>query len=270
MPESFDHASGDTSPVFSQPAPGVGLIELNRPAVANRIEDPDLDALMEKLMLCEEDSDTRVLILAARGRHFSSGFDLRALASQVASDQSGADRGEERFEQFANRLERTRLVTVAAVQGPVIGGATDLVLACDFRLGTHHATMHMPAARFGLPLYSGALQRYVSRLGVNAAKCLVLGAATLHAAQMKDIGFLTALVDPTELHDECLRLASRIACMPAEPLSAMKRVLNEASVGRGNSEQCREWLRSAFDGQSIIERVAQVRASRLLQRKAAE
>ena len=71
-------------------------------------------------------------------------------------------------------LEMARPVTVAALHGGVYGGATDLALACDFRVGAHGIDMFMPAARLGLHYYRSGLERYVSRLGLDNAKRLFL------------------------------------------------------------------------------------------------
>ncbi|SCX72564.1 enoyl-CoA hydratase/isomerase family protein [Variovorax sp. EL159] len=251
----------DSAPSLSHPAPHVARIDLNRPDNANRIELSDLSALHTLLDKCEADTSIHVLILGARGRHFSSGFDLRALLAQAASGQSGSQDGDGGFEILANRIEATHLITVAAINGPVIGGATDLALACDVRIGSQDAYMQMPAARFGLPLYSSVLQRYVSRLGINHAKRLVFTAQRVDASEMLAIGFLSEIVDSGDLAGRCLVLAKQIADMPANPLVAMKMALNALSVGLGNEDQIREGLRGAFDGPQIVQRVQAVRSA---------
>lgn len=257
----------DTTPLFSVPATGIGLVEFNRPSGANRIEVSDLRVLHDLLSAWESDPQAHVLIFAARGRHFCSGFDLRALLAQARSEKAGAADGSGGFEILANRIEATRLITIAAISGPVMGGGTDLALACDFRLGTPQAYMQMPAAQFGLPLYSGALQRYVSRLGLNWAKHLVLTASRVNAAEMVQMGFLARLVEADDLNDECLRLATELASMPGNPMSAMKQGLNAAAVGNGNSDCIRKLLGEAFDGKIISSRIARARTNRSSQRR---
>ncbi|MBK6321664.1 MAG: enoyl-CoA hydratase/isomerase family protein [Burkholderiales bacterium] len=146
----------ESPPVLSHPAKGVALIELNRPGAANRLQPDDLLQLLAMLDQLERQGDAKALVLAANGRHFSAGFDLRALLEGLQSDEPGA-LVDKALESVANRLDATPMITIVAVQGAVIGGATDLALACDLRLGTSDARMQMPAANFGLPLYAGAL-----------------------------------------------------------------------------------------------------------------
>src|SRR3546814_15552319 len=70
----------------------------------------------------------------------------------------------------------------------VYGGATDLALTCEFRLGVEGMDMFMPPVRLGLHFYRGGLERYVTRLGLNNAKRLLLTAERIGAEEMKEIG----------------------------------------------------------------------------------
>jgi enoyl-CoA hydratase len=199
----------------------VATITLRRPHKANRLGPDDLAALADHIAQVNA-SPVRVLRLAAHGRTFCAGYDIGAI-------------GESReavFEQTVNALEDTRPVTIALLQGGVYGGATDLALACDFRLGAAATQMFMPAARLGLVFYRRGLERYVSRLGLDVAKRLFLTAERLDAVQMKSIGFLTHLAgDAAALDDIANELTATLAGMAPLALLPMKRHLN--SIARG-------------------------------------
>jgi enoyl-CoA hydratase len=250
-----------TTPLLGYPAKHVALIELNRPKAANRIQPEDLAELRRHLEACEANEEIRALVLAANGPHFSAGFDLRALVAGLQGDER-ASAGESAFAAVADRFEQTHLIVVAAIQGPVLGGATDLALACDLRIGCDKAEMQMPAARFGLPLYAGALQRYVSRLGLNHAKRLVFMAERISAAEMLSIGFLTELVEQADVRSRALALAVSVAEMPPKPLAAMKRVLNASARGVGTAPEQHEALRAALDGPGVAARIDSIRSKR--------
>ena len=255
MPKS----SVESIPLLSRPAEHLAVIELNRPESANRIQPEDLQELERLLQVCEEDGGIHAGVLTARGPFFSAGFDLRALVANL-SDTDAEAVGESAFEAVANRLETARPIVIAAINGPVLGGATDLALACDLRIGSSGIHMQMPAARFGLPLYAGALQRYVTRLGLNAAKRLVFLAEKVEAADMLAIGFLTELVEAEDVRPRALALAGAIASMPAKPLAAMKQVLNAAATGREAVEETRDVLHAALDGPAIARRINALRS----------
>lgn len=102
-------------------------------------------------------------------------------------------------ERFLDTLEALPLTTIAAINGGVYGGATDLSLCCDLRLSLLGTRMFMPAARFGLHYYPGGMRRYVTRLGLNGAKKLFLTAMTIDDQEMLRIGFLNEVVERAEL-----------------------------------------------------------------------
>jgi len=111
------------------------------------------------------------------------------------------------------------------------GGATDLGLCCDLRIGVSGTRMFMPAARFGLHYYPGGLRRFVAALGVTEAKRIFLTGQTLSGADMLRIGFLTDLVPRRDLQRTLgAYLAAIQACEPAVQRS-MKRQLGAIAAG---------------------------------------
>jgi len=136
------------------------------------------------------------------------------------------------FEELANDWEAARPVTIAAIHGGVYGGATDLALACDFRLGVPGCEMFVPAARLGLHFYRGGLERYVTRLGLGWAKRVLLAGETLKADAMLACGFLDRLLADTEaLEAEVQTLAAQLLAMAPLALLGMKKHLN--AIARG-------------------------------------
>lgn len=219
---------------------GIATIRLNRPEVHNRIETADLATLNEILDSIEAAPEIRAVILTATGRSFSSGFHIGELKA--------GEGGDDAFSRLADRLEGLRQPVVCALNGGVYGGSTDLALACDFRIGVHGMAMFMPAARLGLHYYPGGMARYVSRLGLNAAKRLFLTAEKLEAEDLLRIGFLTELVAPEALQARAAGLAATLAGHAPLAVQGMKAALNDIAHGR-------------IDHQAVTERARRVRAS---------
>jgi enoyl-CoA hydratase/carnithine racemase len=122
--------------------------------------------------------------------------------------------------------------TIAALQGSVYGGATDLALACDFRIGVEDMRMLMPAARLGIVYYPSGIERYVSRLGAAAAKRLFLAAEPIGAEDMRRIGYLDEVVAAEALDARVDALATTLAANAPLALAGLKRAINEAAAGR--------------------------------------
>lgn len=204
-------------------------VRLNRPAQHNRIEPDDLRVLMEHFAAAAADPAVRVLVLTGTGRTFCAGYDIGALA-RGRMPVGGAD-SPPLFGDVVDRLEDLPLPTIAALNGGVFGGGTDLALACDFRIGVEGARMFMPAARLGLQYYATGQRRYVERLGLAAAKRLFLAGETLDAAAMRSVGYLDEVVPADGLGARIDGLVEQLAVGSPRAIVGMKRTLN--SIARG-------------------------------------
>ena len=112
-------------------------ITLRRPEVANKLLPEDLITLRRQLDEVNARPEVLVLTLQGVGKHFCSGYDIGEIAN---SQNEGSSFGE-----MVDAIENCRAVTIAAIQGGVFGGATDMALACDFRVGGANSQMFMPA-----------------------------------------------------------------------------------------------------------------------------
>ena len=201
-------------------------IRLNRPGQHNRLEPADLDALMALLDDLAAHPALRVLVLTGTGPSFCSGFDLKALAAGTVSVG---------FDRVVDRLEDFPLPTIAALQGSVYGGATDLALACDFRIGVTGMKLVMPAGRLGIQYYPSGLERAVARLGLGTAKRLFLLAEPVTAADLLGMGYLDRLVEPDQLTGAVDEIAGLLASNAPNAVRGMKQTLN--AIARGTLDR---------------------------------
>jgi enoyl-CoA hydratase len=221
----------------------VATITLRRPAQANRLGADDLERIAELIALVNARPEILVLHLRATGKYFCSGYDIGSI---------GGGRKVE-FASIVDALEEARPVTIAVLHGGVYGGATDLALACDFRVGAMGIDMFMPAARLGLHYYQSGLERYVTRLGLDNAKRLFLTAQKIDAAHMHRIGYLTHLVEAGQLDAEVAALTEACAAMAPIPLTAMKHHLNHIARGTLDSAALQADIRRAYASDDLRE-----------------
>jgi enoyl-CoA hydratase len=227
MPDATE-IGGPSVPIVSI-ADGRAVVRLNRPAAHNRLEPADLTELHEIFVRVDADPSIRALILTGTGPSFSSGFHLGALAERQAGGPEGGDR--DAFAHTVDRLERLRVPTIAALNGGVYGGATDLALACDFRIGVEGMLMHMPAARLGIVYYASGLRRYVTRLGIAATKKLFLGAQPIDADEMLRIAYLDEVVAPEHLMSRAEALAATLAANAPLAVAGLKQAIDGIAAG---------------------------------------
>nr|WP_314706044.1 enoyl-CoA hydratase/isomerase family protein [uncultured Comamonas sp.] len=223
----------------------VAFITLSRPRLANKLAAEDLPELMRHIEKVNRHTDIRVLILQSEGKHFCSGYDISDIKN---SQHSGSSFGE-----MVDAFEQCSAVTIAALQGGVYGGATDLVLACDFRVGSQLTNMFMPAARLGLHFYAQGLERYVTRLGLDTAKRLFLTCEHLQAAEMKTCGFLTHLCEPETLQDTVDQLSNTLRTMAPIAIRGMKKHLNLIARGHHDVEAIQREVERTLNSKDLAE-----------------
>lgn len=213
-------------------------IRLNRPKVHNRLQPEDVIKLSEMFAEINENRDIRVLVITGTGeRVFSSGFHLGELQRMRNSQDEPAPQDDAdapaapNFGAMTVALENLRVPTICRLNGSVYGGATDLAVSCDFRIGVRGTEMFMPAARLGLHYYPEGLVRWSARLGTEAARKLFLTAKPITADEMHRIGYITELVEREELDSTVDEWAENLMAMAPQATQDMKRSLNEIASG---------------------------------------
>jgi enoyl-CoA hydratase len=220
-------------PALSVDGP-VATLRLRRPRHHNRLEPADLAVLDGLLRQIEAERNLRVAVLTASGPSFSAGFHIGAF---------GEGEPVPSLEAVIEALERLSIPTICAFNGSVYGGATDLALACDFRLGVEGMRLVMPASRLGLHYYPSGMRRYVSRLGLRAAKRLFLTAEPMQTEELLAIGYLDEVVPPADLPARTAALAQRLAEGAPLAVQGMKKALND--IARGDAEDAEIAARAA-------------------------
>lgn len=227
--------SGSSSPLLHVAGDGRATITLNRPQHLNRLHREDLAALQRHIADVAANPAVRLLVITGRGRVFCAGFHLGELNE---ADAAAAD--PQAFERMVDALEALPQPTIARLNGSVYGGATDLALACDFRIGVAGMELRMPAARLGLHYYPSGLQRYVSRLGLQAAKRLFLLGEAVDAAELLRIGYLDALAEADAFDATVERITAALLAGAPLAVGGMKASLNEIARGEFDLARLRE------------------------------
>jgi enoyl-CoA hydratase/carnithine racemase len=224
----------------------VAVLTLRRVSQHNRIAPDDCAVISGHLREAAAHEGLCALVLTGEGdRTFSSGYTLGAIRDQLDS----------RFEDMLDELERFPLPTLCVLNGSVYGGATDLALCCDFRIGVTGSRFLMPASRIGLHYYPGGIRRYVTVLGLAAAKKLFLTAQAIHDEEMLRIGFLHEAVDRRDLAATVERYLEGIrGCEPAV-LRTMKADLAQVAAGRYDEAALRAHYEASLRSEALASRL---------------
>ena len=184
---------------------GIGRLELTRPEKLNATDDQSVDDIDRAATAAGRDARARAVIVAGRGRGFCAGIDLSALAG----DRLGAD-WFRRWDVALARIEAIAVPTVAAVQGPCLGGGLQILLCCDLSVASREATFGLSAVRHGI-IPGLATYRLPRHVGMRAARELMLLGETWDAARALQEGLVNRVVSRARLEATALALARSLA-----------------------------------------------------------
>src|SRR4051812_36242893 len=220
----------------------VATLTLDRPHRLNAIVPALINDLGAALDRAEADPDVRAIRLRGAGRSFCAGYDIEWGAEAMAEQEAGrpwdpmADqRMMSRFVGTYMRLWRSPKPVIAQVHGFCVGGGTDFALCSDQIVCADDARIGYPPARvWGSPTTA----MWVYRIGLERAKRLLLTGDALDGKTAVAYGLATESHPEVELDAAALRLAERIARLPANQLQMMKLLVNQAieQMGLGTTQ----------------------------------
>ncbi len=235
---------------YELPAEGVARVVLARPEAANAQDRQMLYELNDAFDRACADDTVKVIVLAADGRHFSSGHDLRDRAKVEdfptvgpyggfsAPGQEGYMAAEQEiYLGFCWRWRNLPKPTIVAVQGKVIAGGLMLVWPFDIVVAAEDASFADPVVAFGVNGHEYFVHPY--EVGARKAKQMLFTGEALSAQEAHRLGMVNELVPRDELESFTLEMASRIAEQPLMGLKLAKMSVNQAldNMGMWNTVQ---------------------------------
>jgi enoyl-CoA hydratase/carnithine racemase len=179
-------------------ADGVCTLTLNRPDKLNALDTQAFQELDAHFAALEKDEGTvGCVVLRGSGRAFCAGADLKAFNSRTETA--------ERFKPgVIERLGLLKQPVVAAIHGVCFTGGLELALAADFIVADATARFADTHGKWGFVGAWGMTQRLPRRIGIPAAKRMMMTACTIEAQEAKDLGLVDVLA-PEGKFDELVK-----------------------------------------------------------------
>ncbi len=151
----------------------IARVWLDRPERRNALSPLVLEEIAELFRALQREFTTPVVILGGRGKSFCAGADRKEPPVQLARG-SGASARERRWVAQAGRraveaIESCEAITIARLQGHVIGGGVLLAAACDLRVAASNTAFQIPEVDLGIPLTWGGAPRLAREVGIPLA-----------------------------------------------------------------------------------------------------
>lgn len=202
----------------------VGVVTFRRPEARNALTWDMYDALVEACDAAEADVNVRVLIIRGDGGAFAAGTDIAQFRTFETGD-SGVEY-ERRLGAVIDRIERLLLPTIAAVDGPAVGGGCAIAMACDFRLCSERARFGVPVARtLGNCLSMANLALMADLIGPALTRDLMLTGRLIDAREAVAAGLASRVTSAEDLDAEAHALAAELATRAPSTIAATKAML---------------------------------------------
>lgn len=213
---------------------------LDRPKQLNALNDSIRKVIATTLNELMERPDIRLLVLSGTGKSFCSGADLKTTSyPKVEGDWSTRRNRTATWQRVLEQLDRIPQVTIAAMQGNVIGGGALMATACDFRVISEDVVFRIPELALGIPNVWNGTPLLAREVGLPTARDWVMTTRKVRADELKQSGWAQRVAGVGELEATTQRLVDELLDIPPASL-AMTRSLTSA-LGRSASGMALGW-----------------------------
>lgn len=229
-------------PVAIERRDRIAIVRFDRGGRANAMDFAAMDAVAAAAGVLQGERDLAAVILTGAPTIFSAGMDLRDPAFQrldhmdLAEIRHLAAKGPAMCRAWAG----IEAPTIAAIEGPCLGGGFALAAMCDFRVAGEGARFGAPEVSVGVNMGWHSVPRLVGLIGAQATRRVLLISERWSAAEAYSAGFLDRLAPDGDALAAALDLAATLARQPAEALRMTKRQIEAAAHGL-------DWMASALD-----------------------
>jgi enoyl-CoA hydratase len=242
----------------------VAHVRLSRPDELNTMTPDFWRELPEIVTGISDEASARVVVLSSTGKHFSAGMDLSVfLGGELGGADAEPGRRHARLRSNAKvlqwsftALEKARVPVLAAVQGGVIGGAVDLVTACDLRYASADAFFCVQEINIGMTADVGTLQRIGKVVNEGFAREMAYTGRRYPAQRLHEVGLVQEVYpDQEALLAGVLETAKEIASKSPLAIWGTKVAMNYArdhSVD-DSLDQIATWQAGMFQPADMME-----------------
>ena len=185
---------------------GVCTIILNKPGKKNALSLELLADLEQNLEKLQNDEDLRAVILQGADGSFSVGADLADVTGTPADQEI-----DDQIERVNKLMQSLPVPCLAAIEGPCVGGAVTVALACDALVASENSFFEIPATRLGLLYNPGSVARLHARLGSATLTRLLLFGERLNAQTALQSGMVNWIVPDGSAYEKALEIISKVA-----------------------------------------------------------
>jgi enoyl-CoA hydratase len=205
----------------------IATIKINRPQALNSLNKDTLIELRKVVDELEKDNKIKVVILTGEGdKAFIAGADIKQMSGLEPIE---AKKFSEIGHEALNKIENSRLIFIAAVNGFALGGGCESLMACDIAIAAKSAKIGQPEINLGVHPGFGGTQRLPRLVGRMKAKELILTGNIIDADEACKIGLVNMVVEDDKLMEITEKIAGKIASKSGIQTSFCKNLVNKGA-----------------------------------------
>lgn len=207
----------------------LATVTLNRPDAANAMSNHMVEELITYFESIRENRDIRCVVIAAAGKTFCAGGDIKDMQADLAMTQEERAAVMARFDHMLRLINEAPQVTVASVQGAALGGGVGLVSVSDIAIASDLASFGLTEVRLGLS--PALISPYViARIGMTQARALMLTGARIDADSALACGLVHEICLPEMLEMRVRHTVNQVLACSPHALAETKALLHYVSA----------------------------------------
>jgi enoyl-CoA hydratase/3-hydroxyacyl-CoA dehydrogenase len=189
---------------------GIAFITLNRPEAMNALNEAVVAQLDRRFTQAESDGAVKAIVFQGAGKAFVAGADIRYFVEKIKAGRipdivDFTRKGHE----LLLRIEESKKLTIALLDGLSLGGGSELALACQAIVATPAGSMAFPETGIGIFPGLGGMLRTARHVGPELAKYFTFTGAFISAADAQALGIVTRLAEPAAVDTAIRELAAQ-------------------------------------------------------------
>jgi enoyl-CoA hydratase len=202
----------------------IAILTFNRPEVRNCFNQDLLIKLYNAIEEIDQNKDIKAAIITGNGKSFCTGIDLKALSNGENIVDPRGD-GKDYFQVRMN----CKTPLIGAVNGHAMTGGFEIALLCDFLIASTNASFADTHVKVGIHPGWGMSQLLQRAVGIRMAKYMSLTGEFINADQAYHFGLVNEIVQPDNLLDRAMEIASKVAANNQNMVNTVKNLIDEGA-----------------------------------------
>ncbi|MBI4191864.1 MAG: enoyl-CoA hydratase/isomerase family protein [Betaproteobacteria bacterium] len=211
---------------------GIATVTLHDPRTRNSLSERVIDLIVESVERVNADVDVKCMVITGSGSTFCSGGNMKEMFTQGSFTQGSSvaiRKAMMGYQRIVRAIQSLEVPSIAAINGPAVGGGFDLALACDMRLASENAKLIQRFLSLGVISADGGWWLLPRIVGLARAYEIALQDKPINAENALKLGLVSAVFGVEQFMPKTIEFAQEISRHPPHSIRLAKRLIQQSS-----------------------------------------